>query len=131
MEIDKVAYIKIQDGKILCSRSFGKKKFYIPGGKRDDNESDETCLIREVKEELNVEIDPLTIDYVGTFSAQADGKEEGVIVKMTCYQADYIGQLSASSEIEEIKWLNMKDIDLVSFVDVIIFNYLSNKGALE
>ena len=33
--IDKVAFLYLQDGKILSTRSKGKDKYYIPGGKRE------------------------------------------------------------------------------------------------
>jgi hypothetical protein len=33
-EIDKIAFIEIQQGKILSTKSKGKTKYYIPGGKR-------------------------------------------------------------------------------------------------
>jgi 8-oxo-dGTP diphosphatase len=35
-EIDKIALIIIQNGKILSTKSIGKNKFYIPGGKRKE-----------------------------------------------------------------------------------------------
>jgi 8-oxo-dGTP pyrophosphatase MutT (NUDIX family) len=41
-EIDKIA-IEIQQGKILSTKSKGKK-YYIPGGKRESGESDEQTL---------------------------------------------------------------------------------------
>ena len=49
--IDKIAYIYMQDKKILSSLSKGKDTYYIPGGKREGNETDEETLIREVKED--------------------------------------------------------------------------------
>jgi len=130
-EIDKIAYLRTEGGKILSTKSKGKSVYYIPGGKREEGESDEETLIREIDEELSVQIKPNTIKYVDTFRAQADGKEKGVIVKMTCYQADYEGELRPSHEIEEIKWLNYKDLDIVAAVDKIIFKYLFDKGELE
>ncbi len=87
--IDKIAYIYIQNQKILSSLSKGKDTYYIPGGKRERGETDEQTLIREVKEELSVDIQKETIQYYGTFEAQAHGKAEGIIVKMTCYTAGY------------------------------------------
>lgn len=126
--IDKVAYIYMQDKKILSSLSKGKDTYYIPGGKREGNETDEETLIREVKEELSVDILKKTISYYGTFEAQAHGKKEGIIVKMTCYTADYEGQMKPDSEIQEIRWLTSKDMDKISPVDKLIFKDLLAKG---
>jgi 8-oxo-dGTP diphosphatase len=131
MEIDKVAYIRTESGKILSTKSKGKTKFYIPGGKREVGESDEETLIREVLEELNISIIPKTIKYIGTFKAQADGYRNGIIVKMTCYSAAYEGIMIKKNEIDEIRWLNYKDIDLVSEVDKQIFQFLKKEGSLS
>jgi len=128
-EIDKIAYIRIENGKILSTRSKGKTKYYIPGGKRENNETDEETLIREIREELNVSIISATINYFGTFKAQADSQKAGVIVKMTCYTAEYEGNLEPCSEIGEIKWLSYADRDKVSAVDKIIFDFLKEKGS--
>ena len=130
-EIDKIAFIQTSNGQILSTRSKGKTKFYIPGGKRELGETDEATLIREVTEELDVKIKKDTIEYVGTFKAQSDGAKEGVLVKMTCYKAVYEGVVKPSSEIEEIKWLNYKDLDIVSEVDKKIFKFLKEKGVLR
>jgi 8-oxo-dGTP diphosphatase len=129
-EIDKIAFIEIQNGKIVSTKSKGKTKYYIPGGKREQGESDEQTLIREIVEELSVTIIPNTATYIGTFSAQSDGSKEGIQVIMTCYTAKYTGHLKANSEIEEIKWLNYSDLDIISEVDKKIFKFLYEKGAL-
>jgi 8-oxo-dGTP pyrophosphatase MutT (NUDIX family) len=130
-EIDKIAFIEIQNGQILSTKSKGKTKYYIPGGKREKGESDEQTLIREVKEELNVAIVQSTAEYIGTFSAKSDGSKEGILVIMTCYKAKYIGHLKASSEIEEIKWLNYSDLEIISEVDKKIYQFLHKKGELS
>jgi len=131
MEIDKIALIKIKDGQVLSTKSKGKNKYYFPGGKRELGESDEQTLIREIREELSVEIIPNSYKYIGTFKAQSDGMKDGIIVKMTCYSADFNGVLKPNNEIEEIKWLNFTDIDTVSAVDKIIFVFLKDKGELK
>lgn len=128
--IDKLAYILIRDGKILMSRSRSKQLYYIPGGKREPGESDHDALSREVEEELSVTIKADTISYLGTFEAQADGHPAGTIVKMTCYEAEYNGELAASSEIAEIRWLRYSDTDKIAAVDKIIYAFLREKGRL-
>jgi len=130
-EIDKIAFIEIKDGQILSTRSKGKTKFYIPGGKREPGETDEATLVREISEELDVKIKNDTIEYVGTFKAQSDGAKEGVLVKMTCYKADYEGVLKPASEIAEIRWLNYKDLGIISEVDKKIFKFFKENGELK
>ncbi|GAB3828949.1 NUDIX hydrolase [Pontibacter rugosus] len=129
--IDKLAWIEIKDNKILSTRSRGKDTFYIPGGKREAEESDHQALIREVKEELSIELVEHSIRYVGTFMAQAHGHPTGVDVKMQCYSSDYQGTIKAASEIEEVVWLGYKDCNLVSPVDQIIFDWLKSEGLLK
>ncbi|CAL2095128.1 NUDIX domain-containing protein [Tenacibaculum sp. 190524A02b] len=129
-EIDKIAFIETKEGKVLSTRSKGKIKYYILGGKRELGETDEETLVREIKEELDVDIKKETIEYVGTFKAQSDGAKEGVLVKMTCYKADYEGDLKPTSEIEEVKWLDFKDLNIISEVDKKIFKFLKEKGTL-
>lgn len=130
-EIDKIAFIYLKDKKILSTLSKGKDAYYIPGGKREGNETDEETLMRECKEELTIDIKKDTIKYYGTFKAQAHGKAEGIIVKMTCYEAEFEGNLEADSEIQEVVWLEYKDLDKISPVDKLIFQDLHDKGLLD
>ncbi len=131
-EIDKIAFIYLKDGKILSTLSKGKDTYYIPGGKRENTETDEETLIRECKEELTIDILKDTIKYYGTFKAQAHGHAEGIIVKMTCYMAEFKGTLKPSSEIAEIKWLDYSNLNVkISPVDEIIFKDLYDKNLID
>ena len=129
--IDKIAWLEIKDGCILSTRSKGKEVFYIPGGKREYQETDEQTLIREIKEELDITILPDTISYMGTFQAQAHGHTSGIEVKMQCYKSDYSGTIKASSEIEEVVWLTYQDRHKVSPVDMLIFDWLKQADLLS
>ena len=56
------------------------------------------------------------------------GKTEGIIVKMTCYTADFDGELKPDSEIQEMKWLDYSNLDVkISPVDELIFKDLFEK----
>jgi len=129
--IDKLAFIYVKDRKILMAQSFGKDIFYIPGGKRESGESDAIALAREVKEELNVDILPDTIKYYGTFKSQVHDKAEGIIVKMTCYTADFAGELKPGAEIANIAFHTYAQRDIVGPADQIIFNDLKKKNLID
>ena len=129
--IDKLAFIDIRDKKVLSTLSKGKDIWYIPGGKREIGETDHNALIRELKEELSVEIIPDTITYFGTFEAQAHGKPEGTMVRMSCYEAKYDGVLNASAEVGEYKYVGYDWKEKSSPVDQLIFDFLHKKNLIE
>lgn len=129
--IDKLAWLHIENQKVLCVRSHGKDTFYIPGGKRDPGESDETALIREIQEELSVDLSPDSLSFFGKFNAQADGKPEGTLVQITCYQGDYSGKLAIASEIAEMAWLTSADVNRCSVVVQQLFAHLKQDGLIS
>jgi 8-oxo-dGTP diphosphatase len=128
--IDKIAWIRVEDGKILSTRSRGKDVYYLPGGKREPGETDVQTLVREIREELDVAVAPGSATHAGAFQAQAHGHAAGIAVRMTCYTADYQGTLAPSSEIDELAWLTYADRDRVSPVDQLIFDHLHENGRL-
>ncbi|MGR5129876.1 NUDIX hydrolase [Photobacterium swingsii] len=126
--IDKLAWLYIRDGKLLTVRSKGKTLFYLPGGKRELGETDEQALIREIKEEISVDLVSDTIKYVDTFTAQADGKDDGVFVQLTCYVAEYSGELSPDAEIEELKFVDGDDFAICSLATKVAMEWLVAKA---
>jgi len=128
--IDKLAFIEIKDRKILVTLSHGKDTWYIPGGKREGNETDLEALSREVKEELAVDIIPESVKKYGIFEAQAHGKPVGTIVRMTCYIAKYTGVLTPSAEIEKLDWFIHNQKHLCSPVDNLIFDDLKTNNLI-
>lgn len=130
-QIDKLAWVYIKNKMILSTKSKKNDTYYIPGGKREKGETDIEALTREIKEELSVDLVPETIKYMGQFEAQAHGKAAGVVVRMTCYTADFSGELKPDSEIEEARWLTYQDRDRSSPVDKIIFEWLHEQGMIE
>ncbi|MEU5860587.1 NUDIX domain-containing protein [Nonomuraea sp. NPDC047529] len=129
--IDKIAWIHLDDGKILSTRSRGKTAYYLPGGKREPGETDLDTLIREIDEELSIAIVPTTASHVGTYRAKEHGHADGITVQMTCYTAEHHGVPTPSGEIEEVTWLTYADRDRVSPVDQIIFDHLHQTGHLH
>lgn len=129
--IDKLAYIYIKDKEILMALNRGNDTYYIPGGKREGSEINEEALIREVKEELDIDLIPETIKYYGIFEAQAHNKPAGIIVRMTCFTADFKGEIKPSKEIQDIAYYTYVQRDIIGPVDQIIFDDLKIKGLIK
>lgn len=131
--IDKLAWIYVQDRKVLGARSRGKEAFYIPGGKREIGENDLQALNREITEEMQISLLPESIKYYGTFEAQAHGKPVGTIVRMTCYTAEFTGNMTPQAEVEELGWLSYADRDTekCSPVDKLILDDLKVKNLID
>jgi 8-oxo-dGTP diphosphatase len=130
--VDTVAWVRLENGRILCARPRGKDIFYIPGGKREGAESDLQVLLREIAEELMVALRPETVRHVGTYEAeQPDGERGAAVVRMSCYTGDYAGTLTASSEIDELAWFCYADRARVPRVDQLLFDDLKAAGRLR
>ena len=126
--IDTVAWVHLVNGTILCARPRGTDVFYVPGGKREGSESDLQTLLREVAEELTVELRAETVRYAGTYRAD---HPDGTVVQMSCYTGEYSGTLAASSEIDELAWFRYADRPRVPPVDRLLFDDLNASGELR
>lgn len=107
--LDVVAWVHIEDKRLLCARTRGNDIFYLPGGKREIGESDWTALSREVLEEVGVDLIQSTVQELVTIKEKAHGHGLQTWVSMKCFLADAIGRPNASAEIEEIVWMKYAD----------------------
>jgi 8-oxo-dGTP diphosphatase len=110
MAITVVAGI-IQDseGLLLCAKRGDWKdaagKWEFPGGKPLENESLEDALIRELREELAIEVKPLGIfDRSSTIV-------EGIEIDLVCFSAVLVSpKPTGSSDHSEIRWLKETEL---------------------
>ena len=128
---DKIALVHIEDRKVLLALNKGSDKWYLPGGQREPGETDEETLIREVKEELNVDIIPETANYHDVLEAQGHGAPEGKMTRVTCYTASFLGELKASSEIARIAFFSYSQKDLTSAPTQLLLNNLKTKDVID
>lgn len=71
------------------------------------------------------------VEYFAAFTAQSDGTVNDIEVHMTCYCAEFTGDLSASSEIKTFDWLGMADIDKISAVNKLIYPVFCQMGLID
>lgn len=130
-EIDKLAWLTYSNRRVLGVRSKGKALHYLPGGKREPGETDREALLREVREELSVEVDGEALKPVGVFVGLADGKSDGTRVRLTCYEAPYRGRLEAAAEIEALDWFGLGDAPRCSEAMRLVLERLQELGRID
>ena len=104
--INKVGLALIRNERLLLARNRGAAVFQIPGGKVEPQDTDDvSALVREIREELGLELQRDALDFLGEFSADAAGKP-GRIVTVKLYRAEVTDDPAPHSEIEELFWLD-------------------------
>ena len=130
--IEVVAWVWVRDNRLLGARSAGQELFYAPGGKKQDGESDEQTLVREVREELGLELDAGTARALTVIVAPAHGQHAGRTVRMACYTSDPpAGDPVASAEIEELAWLGLTDRHRCAVADQVLMDVLVERGLMR
>lgn len=112
--IEVVAGIIKDNNLIFASqRGYGPYKGFweFPGGKIEKNESKEEALIRELKEELNVVVQPL--DYFCTIEYDYPDFH----LKMYCYICTVIDGKIELLEHQDACWLPIKEIDRLNWLE--------------
>lgn len=96
--------VVLQDRKLLLAYSKRKQAFYLPGGKLDEGEDAVTALIREIKEELTIDILPDELAFYYHISAPAYGEQPTVIMEQDCFLYTLKSAPVANAEIEDIRY---------------------------
>ena len=117
--VEVVAAVIVKDGNILATqRGYGefKGKWEFPGGKIQKGESQEEALIREIKEELNADID--VVDYLTTVSYEYP-KFNLIMHTYICSLVNdpkFVYHNEKEFEHENMVWLEPSDLDSLDWL---------------
>lgn len=102
----RIAGIIIKDNKILLVKGKKYEIFWTPGGKAEEDETNEECLKRELKEELQVDIEEAIYfkEYFGKsfFNPDKNLKQIVYIIKIN-------GEPKPNNEIADYIWFSKDD----------------------
>lgn len=103
----EVSAVVIRDplGRVLNVRKRGTASLMLPGGKPEAGEDPRDTAIREFREELGVELDPLFLRGLGRFRAAA-ANEPGHEVLAHVYEHPFVAVDRPLAEIEHVEWVH-------------------------
>lgn len=134
-DIHKAAGIIIKDRRLLVERSKGKDVFVAPGGKLDPDETSVQAIIRELKEEFQLDITENDLQAFGTFYAEAAGSHNaGKKLRMDVFMVNYTGEIVPDSEVEETRWISSTipaDIEVGSIFAHEVLPRLKARGLVD
>lgn len=106
--------ILIKDKKILLikrSKDPGKGLWAIPGGRIEQDETAEQCLIREMKEETGLSVEP--IQLLGLYS---DPNRDPRAIIAAVYTVKQVGgQLKPGDDAGEVVWVSLDELPNLAF----------------
>jgi 8-oxo-dGTP pyrophosphatase MutT (NUDIX family) len=125
--------VVIRDRKLLLTFSKNKKAWYLPGGKIDAGESPVTALIREIREELNIQIYPAALQFYVHITAPAFGESPTLIMQQDCYRYELDGNPEPQGEIEKIGYFSEAMYQLQTPVPgvILLMQQLKSDGLMD
>lgn len=108
IQLHTAGLVVVKDGKLLLAFSKNKKAWYLPGGKVDDGETAHQAVQREIKEELNLDLNPDLLKFYGHITAPAFGEDTNILMEQDCFLYELSEKIEASNEIDEVGYFDLK-----------------------
>ncbi len=92
-------------GRVLTVRKRGTRRFMLPGGKPEGDETPDQTAVRECAEELGASLEPASLRLLGRFEAAA-ANEPGHRIESTVLVYPDLPPHARAAEIAELRWLD-------------------------
>ena len=115
-----------EKGEVLCAqRGYGSLigKWEFPGGKVEKDETDQKALAREIKEELNIDIE------VEDFIDENYNEYKDKSINLKVYKCKYVSGEINDTEHKSLKWTKPDDLESLDWADAdkpIVETYLNS-----
>lgn len=95
---------------LTCEKNHFTSDYLMPGGKYEPGEDDAQCLTRELREELGVELNVASLQFIGEYTDVAAGDTtKDVCVRL--YTGVVVGDPRPCGEIVLLHWIGAADRD--------------------
>ena len=114
MAVVTAALIRDKQKILIAKRSRGKKfgsRWEFPGGKLDRGETPEACLRREIREELNLEI------QVDEHFCTVHHQYPDFSIELMAFWCSIVGGSLKLEEHEQVRWVAVSEMELYDFVE--------------
>ena len=108
IQLPTAGLLVIKNNKLLLTFSGNKKAWYLPGGKIDQDENSKSALIREIKEELDVDLIENELDFFCHITAEAYG-EQNLLMEQDCFLYDLKENIKPTNEIEAVNYFSFDE----------------------
>jgi len=98
------------DGRVLSVRKRGTERFRLPGGKPEAGESPAQTAVREIAEELGIELTESGLTLLGEFESEA-ANEPGHLLRSTVFTWPELVSPVVAAEIEEARWSTLDELE--------------------
>jgi mutator protein MutT len=102
-----------REGRLLITKRYAKAHlggfWEFPGGKREPNESFEACVVRELREELGIEV------KVGEMLESLTHEYPGKMVHLRFFRCDWLQNEPQPLGCEAVEWITADELKKYSF----------------
>ena len=112
-------------GKILIGRRRRDGRWELPGGKIDPGETPEACIVREINEELDLDV------RIERFLGIVEGMYRGILMKVWAYVTVCDNPAAAVKVHEQIRWIDPAEaaaFDIVEEDALVLQRWRQDKG---